>query len=324
VPVPSLVVEPAARSEWDEFVAGSRNGTLFHTSRWLDHAELPWTPWVCRGRGGIVGGLPVCEKRVAGVAGMTHPVITPYLGLVLRVTGAAMADRYGEDKEVGTLLAEKIAQAYRYVRINFAPGVVDLQPFAWAGFAPTVRYTYLLDVRDLDAVWRGMADNRRRSIRAAARAGHAVVRAKDAGDVAPLLRDAHGRAGLSPRVTGAILRYWEALAPGGCADIFVARDGHGEPQALVFVVRDGRRAYYLGGGTARAAHHGAAALAIWEGINDARNVHELMEFDFEGSSLPGIEAFFRRFGGVLTPVFSVRRSPWWFPALAAVRRMVAR
>ena len=49
----------------------------------------------------------------------------------------------------------------------------------------------------------------------------------------------------------------------------------------------------------------AMSLAIWEAIKFTKEVLGLSEFDFCGSMLPGVEHFFRKFGGKLTPFFEI-------------------
>lgn len=75
-----------------------------------------------------------------------------------------------------------------------------------------------------------------------------------------------------------------------------------------FCLRDARRAYYVLGGVDD--EHGAAAaapMALFTCIRHARD-HGLEVFDSEGSMVPGIEQYFRSFGGTLTPLHRVVRA----------------
>ena len=44
---------------------------------------------------------------------------------------------------------------------------------------------------------------------------------------------------------------------------------------------------------------------MWKAIKFSKEELGLAEFDFEGSMVPQIEQFFRKFGGILTPYYSV-------------------
>ena len=88
--------------------------------------------------------------------------------------------------------------------------------------------------------------------------------------------------------------------------LLVARE-HGIPVAGVCIIHGHETAYYVLGGYREGAHHGAGALAVHCAIVEAHALG-LEIFDFEGSSVPSVEKFFRGFGGVLSPSFSVHRA----------------
>jgi lipid II:glycine glycyltransferase (peptidoglycan interpeptide bridge formation enzyme) len=76
---------------------------------------------------------------------------------------------------------------------------------------------------------------------------------------------------------------------------------------VVYIVWDKDTCYYLlGGYDPERSHSGASALAMWEAIKYAKNELKLSKFDFEGSMVPAIEMFFRKFGGEITPYYSVQ------------------
>jgi hypothetical protein len=52
---------------------------------------------------------------------------------------------------------------------------------------------------------------------------------------------------------------------------------------------------------------GAGSATLWECIRKAKSLN-LKRFDFEGSMNPGIEHYFRGFGGVLTPYYTVNKA----------------
>jgi CelD/BcsL family acetyltransferase involved in cellulose biosynthesis len=77
------------------------------------------------------------------------------------------------------------------------------------------------------------------------------------------------------------------------------------PVAACFCIHDAQRAYYMLGGVDE--EHGAAAaapMAMFACIRHARDLG-LEVYDFEGSMVPGIEQYFRSFGGTLTPLYRV-------------------
>jgi len=60
-----------------------------------------------------------------------------------------------------------------------------------------------------------------------------------------------------------------------------------------------------GGGNPSLRNSGAHSLILWEAIRYVADYAET--FDFEGSMLPGVERFFREFGAIQTPYFTISK-----------------
>jgi lipid II:glycine glycyltransferase (peptidoglycan interpeptide bridge formation enzyme) len=89
-------------------------------------------------------------------------------------------------------------------------------------------------------------------------------------------------------------------------DLWGGYDREGHLHCAIFVAWQESSAYYLaGGGDPAYRSSGAHSLLMWEAIRFAAGRSE--KFDFEGSMLPGVERFFREFGAVQTPYFTITR-----------------
>ena len=105
----------------------------------------------------------------------------------------------------------------------------------------------------------------------------------------------------------AAIRFEDALRRADRCQAFLARSKEGEPLGGVWIAWDNKRAYYLVGGFDRSAQsNNAVALAMWRAIQFTALNLKLPEFDFEGSMIPAIERFFRKFGGKITPNYTIR------------------
>ena len=83
-------------------------------------------------------------------------------------------------------------------------------------------------------------------------------------------------------------------------------DEQGRLHAAAFIVWQESSAWYLaGGGDPALRKSGAHSLILWEAI---RYVSQYTDtFDFEGSMIPGVERFFREFGAIQTPFFTITK-----------------
>ena len=132
----------------------------------------------------------------------------------------------------------------------------------------------------------------------------------------------------SPQKWGPLLNsYDQALAYVGTRRLFGIRDSEGQLLAATYIIWDRFRSYYLLGGyqeegpsaeTARIA----TTVAIWEAMRFTREDLGLRTLDLEGSMIPGVELFFRKFGGVLTPFYTIAWNPNASSGRSVLRRAV--
>ena len=304
-------------ARWDEFVQKSPQGTLFHTTLWLEASGVPFRLLGCFRGGEMHGG---CAIGIVGhrTAGRPYPSFTPYLGVLYPSSNAKYVTEISNNKEIGGAFAVFLKGEFdRVVDLAFSPEVVDLQPFIWQGFTVELRYTYRLSITDLRCVFDNMDAGRRRNVVSAEKQGVQVEVGADFGEIVRLSEKTFERQSLMATHGQAAKTFEAALRRAGQCLGFLARSNEGETLGAVWIAWDEKRAYYLlGGYDPSAKSNNAVALAMWRAIQFTATDLKLPEFDFEGSAIPAVEQFFRKFGGTLTPYHCIRyRRP------SSVRRM---
>jgi hypothetical protein len=288
---------------WNEFVKASPQGTLFHTSKWLRTSGLPFRIYGCFKDDSLVGGM-VVEVLGHQIAGHTHH--SPYLGVVLPPPSPKYLTTLTYHKNILVALANYVYGQFRELSCRMSPQVIDLQPFIWARYATSIRYTYRIELSDLDVAWRNMEDKRRNDIRKAERDGVTVESGGTMKDVLSLVEMSFERHQEKVHFAEMAIRREKVLGADDQCRCFVAKDGAGQAIAGAFMVWDTKSAYYLlGGYDPKSSHRGAGALAIWAAIRHAGETLGLQWFDFVGSTVRPVERFFRDFGGILTPHYVV-------------------
>lgn len=317
-------LEPGEFVRWDEFVRQSPQGTLFHTTLWLEAASVPYQLLGCfRGnemRGGFALGL--LGNRTAG---MPHRGITPYLGILYPASQGKYVTEISNNKEIGIAFATFLAHEFRQVDIDFSPEVIDTMPFRWQGFTVGLGYTYRLSLANFDSVFENMDAARRRNIVSAEKAGIRVETGADLESILRLREISFERQHLTPLYEQTAHKIERALRSADRCLAFLARNKEDKPAGGVWIVWDEKRAYYLLGGYDHAAKsNNAVALAMWRAIQYTAVNLRLAEFDFEGSVIPPVERFFRKFGGTLTPSYRIRyRRPSVLGRTVSVGRRIA-
>jgi hypothetical protein len=192
---------------------------------------------------------------------------------------------------------------------NFPYPFTDWLPFYWAGYKQTTRYTYLLnDMQDPDRLWENMSQNTRRNIKKARETYHVTVkRGIPVDDFLRVQAQTFARQQRKNKQPADVLRRLvETCRKRGQGELWGGYDDEGRLHAAVFVVWQKRSAYYLaGGGDPSLRQSGAHSLVLWEAIRYVSGYSDV--FDFEGSMLPGVERFFREFGGIQTPYFAISK-----------------
>ncbi|HOF89879.1 MAG TPA: GNAT family N-acetyltransferase, partial [Armatimonadota bacterium] len=116
------------------------------------------------------------------------------------------------------------------------------------------------------------------------------------------------RQGMSgdPEVLAAWLRIAPAARACGCLFTTAVTDDEGHDHTARAMVWDTRCAYAIfGGSDPRFRQSGAAPYSLVHEMQVAADL--VPAYDFEGSTIEPIEAFFRSFGGALTPYFLITR-----------------
>ncbi|TDF62801.1 GNAT family N-acetyltransferase [Cupriavidus sp. L7L] len=293
-------------------LCNTANIPLFSQAWWLDATAGPgnWSVALVERGGQIVASLPYAPRRMYGFSVIAQPALAKMSGPWLAPMDGKPARVLGQQKE---LMDDLIGQLPRFDHFqqHWDPGQTNWLPFAWKGFRQTTKYTYVFDdLSDPEALWNGMQHNIRAEIRKAG-SRHGLQVRDDLGidEFIKLNRQVFSRQRMAiPYTDDFVRRLDAACAARGARKFFIAVDKEGRRHAGVYLVWDGRVAYYLMGGSDPLLRtSGATSLCMWEAIRYASGVART--FDFEGSMLEPVERFFRAFGARQQPYFFIQKTP---------------
>jgi hypothetical protein len=294
------------------------HGSVFNTVAWTDLFGDSLTRYGLYDAGGALrGGFCLFRKKRLGLTVLTNPPGTPSIGPFFEPRARHPVAQLEERRDVLDALAELLERLRpAVVSVSLAQWVTDCLPFSWRNYKVIPHYTYLLALKQPDeAILAGMSEARRRNIGKARRDGLRAELTDDHSAIAALVEATFARQGKDVK-REYLQRILFTYANPANSYAFVVQS-NGIPIAGAFVVHDARSAYYLFGGyRSEDKHHGAGALALFESIRHARELG-LQAFDFEGSSVPAIERYFRGFGGKLTPCYRVNKA--WLPLEMALK-----
>lgn len=282
---------------------------LFSLDWWLDITCGPenWTVLLVEEKERILAALPLYIPA-PGIVSM--PPFTQTMGpwFAPESEDTKYTKALGKRQDLCKQFTKQL-RSFRHFLQNFNYRITDWLPFYWEGYQQTTRYTYLLqDIKNQEVLWDNMSANIRRNI-TKARDKHRITVKKGIPVEAFLQiqeqtfeRQQKKMWEDSRILAGLIIASRER----GQGDLWGGYDEEGRLHAAAFVVWQGNSAYYLGGGGDPALRDsGAQSLILWECIRYASQYTDT--FDFEGSMLPGVERFFREFGAIQTPFFTITK-----------------
>jgi hypothetical protein len=257
---------------------------------------------------------PFFVKKKWGFRYATMPPFVKYMG----PWEATPSKDLGAQHAVLQELLAKMPRLDGFMQ-NFHYRLQNWLPFYWNGFRQETRYTYLLNIQNTDAVFRGINRNMRRNILKAEERVRLEC-SDDAHRFFALNALSFARKGLIPPFSKQVfLRHDAALAERGQRQIFFAVDPQGRTHSAAYLIWDTHSAYYhLSGDDPALRSSGAGIWILWQAICFAHRELGLDHFDFEGSMLPEVEAIRRQFGARQTAYFFVWK--YSHPLFALLKR----
>jgi hypothetical protein len=208
------------------------------------------------------------------------------------------------------VLLEKMPRHLAAFEQDFNYTAQNWLPLYWKGFRQTSRYSYTLDLQDMNKVWQNMApDYRNQKIRKA----EALMDVYTGASLIQFLQvhdQSFSRQKITSPITIELLRKIdEPLAHRDQRAIFYCADKKdGTVCAVSYLAWDNTSAYYLLAGESTAHRHtGAGILLAWHCMRFTAEVLQLPRFDFLGSMIPSIERVRRNFGAEQSTYFRVKK-----------------
>ncbi len=300
-------MKSSAKEKYREWSSNASDVRLFSKAWWLDAVCPDWDVALVEKNSDIVAALPYTFDKLAGQRVIKMPELTPWLDVFIDYPqGQKYTRRLAYEKEIFSDLIRQLPNVPRF-RQRYSYALTNWLPFYWQGFQQTTRYSYVLaDLVNLDLVFAEFRENIRREIRKAKKR-LVVTESDDLQTFYQFNLKTFQRQNKTPSFSYELLQRVDSVCQTqNCRKIFFAADAD-KIHAVLYLVWDAHSAYYLMGGADPALRSsGASSLLMWHAIQFAATVTR--QFDFEGSMIEPIERFFRSFGAVQTPYFSISKN----------------
>jgi hypothetical protein len=285
------------------------NGSIFNDIKWIKKFGKDIELFgIYNNDNKLIGGFYIYIEKIYGFKFYKDPPFTPSIGLFFQNQAINNSNYLSYEKEIFSLVCNFIKQLpFSVLRISIPVNFTDLQHFIWQKFKVIPNYTYLinLDLKE-EELNRNLSPKLRNNIKKAISDKIIVEQINDYNIVKQHIIATYSRQKIKINYT-ILNEILFGFSDNSNSFSFLASQD-GIPLSVVFCVYDKNKAYYLFGGYNDASkHEGAGCLALWEAIRYSKSLG-IKYFDLEGSMVPRIEKFFRGFGGVLTPYFTINRA----------------
>lgn len=273
------------KEHWDLIIFHAHNGMVYAESVYLDHMFPQWSALIDADRQ-IVMPLPL--KRKWGISYAFQPVFMQQLGVFAREPLPDMVVR----KFIATATAQSRATD---LYLNHGNKLEELSP----------RTNYVLS---LNESFDDIKARFRRDLISKSKAAQVRFEAASIAEAVSLYKQeilGRNRAIRKEQITSFYQLAEHLSTEGRCfARRVVDKEGRTLSAGLFF--KDHRRIYFLIGASNKAGREVAAsAYKVYETIREFSGTDLL--FDFGGSEIPGVKAFFQKFSPVNQPYYRLQK-----------------
>lgn len=247
-----------------------------------------------------------------GLRTITNPDLTQTAGpLIINSSGHPVSDI--STSILHSLYAKAFSQLpfHHHFEQVLHPSSLNTLPLLWEGYNVSVSYTYRLDLsRTLDDIWSSFSTKTRNVIRKSNRLGLRVSDSTDIHELYNLYHLTFSRQSLHPPFSfNQLSEFVQNAQDNNLISIRKVTTEDSEICSIaIFVISQDCCYYLLSATNPDLRSTGSNSLLLWDTI--CRYHQYSSSFDFEGSSVPSIETFFRSFGPTLTPLYTIsRRNP---------------
>lgn len=280
--------------------------SIFEQPWWLEAvAPGAWDIIEVKHNEECVCRLPyVCMRRY-GIKCFGTPDMTMFSGPWIRNTRGKAVTYLGYKKEVLSEMIDMLPSGN--ISISLSPEHNYYLPFLWKGYKITPCFTYRIwDTSDLNKVWNDFDKSARKAIKK----GSSLLSLRTDLPIEVLfeLEDKtfarqHRK---NPTNKEQLKRVYKACLEHDAGVLMCAMDDANRVHTATLYIYDDSTLYAIHGGSDPELRESQAdAFLIWKGLELASE--RKLAFDFEGSSIEGIEKYFRSFGGEPLVYYSARR-----------------
>ncbi len=278
-----------------------KNHGLFLQKWWWDITAPDQWKYVCSSESNSNVQWPIRERHISGFKMAVMPEMTLYSG----PTSVNVVEEVELEKHLSILLDK--FDSYASFKQTLYPHFPLVQSFRDRGYHVKRRRTYQIHTEQSEEELLARIKKKRRNCVRRGLRTYDIVKNEHIEEQVRIVFDTLKRKGINPNYNEKLLRdLMEMAIQRDQGQILTAVSEDRSVVASIFLVWDESVMYYLlGGYTELDTSSFATSSLIWTAILHAKQ--KGLVFDFEGSMIESIAAFFRSFGAMEVPYYTVEK-----------------
>lgn len=300
-------------SQWDNLVAHSPHGTIFHTTAWLNAcAEFTGKKlriFGCFRDDTLVGGCSLFIGKKWGFLSFaeSNSGFTPYGGFILSPFPTKSVHK---QETVSSQIIESLIDCIKkehYISIVVwnSPEFLDIRPFMVRGWRSHLQYTYDFDLGvDIES----HIDTRlKKTLRRAEKEQFIFESSSDTSKFYSLLCETYARKNLKPAASKRFITdVCLFIRDKNCGEMVVAKTPEGEIACAEIVVWDTKKAYrWAAASDARFLESGAPSLLLFTILKSLKEKN-IPKINLMGANTAQLSRFIARFNPTLVPYYQIK------------------
>ena len=290
------------KKDWNDFVENSFQGSIFSKTWYLDALQVDYDILVVEEKGTIKAGIVLAKNEINTYA---NPMLDKYLGILFLDSNGNVYKKISNQYKYIELLAKELKKIKSF-DYYFHPSFDNWIPLSWAGFTQQTRYTYRINnSKSMEDIKKAYHSNLKNDIKNAIKNDIVIKRDIPFEELWSVIDKTFLRQGSKPPFKKDKLEHFiDTLSKQDSFVSFGAYDTDNNCIAVLGIAYEKKSSYLLLNGIDIDRQiRGANAYIVDESI---KYFHDKCDYyDFEGSMLNGVEQFYRRFGGELTPYYRI-------------------
>ena len=289
--------------QWDKFIDSSPQATIYGKSWYLAALQCSFQILVVKKETEIIGGIVLTKSNRENYV---NPFLCKYLGIYYANFSGNEYNQETKRRKVAKLVLAELVKLPSF-DYYFHPSFKTYLPFYFKKFANRLRYSYWINLKEqsMEQIKSKFHTKLRSELKFAKKNNYVIEKDIDPEIFITICQKTFLQKGNKFPFTKPFLRhYFESLKAQNALQILGIKEENGEIMAVAGLLKSQETtSLILNGFDAVVMKRGANELLIVECIKLAKTQSDF--FDFEGSMIPSIESFYRKFGGEYVPYLNI-------------------